>query len=598
MKRTVKLTATSTIDLQAQRDYEARMRARSGAFAITVGRAFVLGMRQQGYKNTATAIDEFVDNAIQAGARNIQIAFGFGGQPSSNQPTEIAVIDDGHGMDAGMIRLAMTWGGSHRADVDDRSGFGRFGFGLPTAALSQGQAYTVSSCASGDSLRSVRFDVADLTRYVGRDGALEIPKDTEAELPRWVQARLPDTGFEHGTIVMLERLDNHSWKTASSIKQKLLRHLGLYYRHYLDTVRMRVDGEVVMPVDPLFLMEGASLTASGDLPRPEAWSAVAIPVKDRVTGKEKGVVRVRYSFMPYGFAAGTDFDPTGSEEQRSTAKARFQILKENRGIIFTRHGRQLGVLDPPRAGSDGAWFDMIPVDIHWGCEIDFPPSLDEEFGVTTSKQGVRPTERIWDILKEHGVAKTCLQMRYNRRSQAKAGRQPGPVEAIVENVMVEISAAKRRKFLADDQARIDASNENLEAYAAQLSKQTGFSCEAITAQLNDEIARRPYVVDREAGNEGPFYRLESRGAQRRLILNTDHPFCDFYDSCSDQTKWMALLLLYVIADAEMDHDRGQYKEDFYVQERSYWSNNLRLALERVRRAGVEPEEISAAEGGA
>ena len=35
---------------------------------------------------------------------------------------------------------------------------------------------------------------------------------------------------------------------------------------------------------------------------------------------------------------------------------------------------------------------------YWALEIDFPASLDEEFSVTTSKQRVELTPRIWEIL--------------------------------------------------------------------------------------------------------------------------------------------------------------------------------------------------------
>ena len=35
-----------------------------------------------------------------------------------------------------------------------------------------------------------------------------------------------------------------------------------------------------------------------------------------------------------------------------------------------------------------------------GCEIDFPAELDDLFEVTTSKQQVIPSQKIWDTIKD------------------------------------------------------------------------------------------------------------------------------------------------------------------------------------------------------
>ncbi len=58
-----------------------------------------------------------------------------------------------------------------------------------------------------------------------------------------------------------------------------------------------------------------------------------------------------------------------------------------------------------RAGReiDRGWYFMggkrkENYDDWWRCEISFDPSLDELFGVTHSKQEIRPTEALTSIL--------------------------------------------------------------------------------------------------------------------------------------------------------------------------------------------------------
>ena len=78
--------------------------------------AFVEGMRDSGYKSTATAIDELVDNAIQAQAKRVDVIYDVS-NPQGNQHDlgRIAVADNGHGMEPEMIRAAVLWGGTRES---------------------------------------------------------------------------------------------------------------------------------------------------------------------------------------------------------------------------------------------------------------------------------------------------------------------------------------------------------------------------------------------------------------------------------------------------------------------------------------------------
>jgi len=126
---------TAVSNLERQKAYVEGLIRKKFKFGLTVGEAFVRSIRELGYKHTGTAVDELIDNSMQAGASNVHVVFGFEGAKSKASPSEIAVMDDGHGMVEDMIRLAMTWGGTHRED--DRSGFGRYGYGLPSACVSR-----------------------------------------------------------------------------------------------------------------------------------------------------------------------------------------------------------------------------------------------------------------------------------------------------------------------------------------------------------------------------------------------------------------------------------------------------------------------------
>ena len=58
-------------------------------------------------------------------------------------------------------------------------------------------------------------------------------------------------------------------------------------------------------------------------------------------------------------------------------------MKNNQGISFVRKGREIDF------GNFGYYTLYDLTDRYWGCEIQFEPVLDEHFGVSIDKQGVR-----------------------------------------------------------------------------------------------------------------------------------------------------------------------------------------------------------------
>src|SRR5689334_10152361 len=100
-------------------------------YPIICDQNFIVATRDSGYRNLATALAELLDNSIQAGAKCVRIFVDAGTLPCS----QIAVLDDGCGMDEVALRTALQFGGTSR--FNDRTGQGRFGMGLPNSSLSQ-----------------------------------------------------------------------------------------------------------------------------------------------------------------------------------------------------------------------------------------------------------------------------------------------------------------------------------------------------------------------------------------------------------------------------------------------------------------------------
>ncbi len=125
----------------------------------------VKAMRDSGYRNTAFALAELIDNSVQADASEVElICVEKYEQVNSQQRLrlqEIGSIDNGNGMSAQTLAIALQFGnGTH---LEDRAGIGRFGMGLPNSSISQCRRLDVWTWTNGpDNANHSYLDVGDI----------------------------------------------------------------------------------------------------------------------------------------------------------------------------------------------------------------------------------------------------------------------------------------------------------------------------------------------------------------------------------------------------------------------------------------------------
>jgi hypothetical protein len=398
--------------LSRQREYVDKGTPLAGELGLIVPQAFVRGIRHIGYKSNIEALAELVDNSIQAYAERIDIVLGYANGGSTAKPEQLAIIDDGHGMSPGMLRFAMMWGGTHREN--DRHGLGRFGFGLPCATVSIGRRFTIYSKLKDESVHSVSLDL-DLLDTVSHNQSrfhIEIPAARPAALPKFVVDAIErdhPQGWRSGTVVVVEKLDRLDWATATGLRRNLVRHFGVMYHKLLGATAIRVDGEQVRPIDPLFLDPEGDFHALDD-ERAQALDPLKLTIGcgDGVSGD----ITLRYAWVPPTFGA-TD---KSRDAIGMNANARFPIIKAYHGLVFSRSGRVVDVQ------SRTPWTTFINNDRYIRVEVEFSATLDEAFGVTTSKQQVSLTPEMWNHLRVAGLPKAIEHLRSKVRA-AQAERQ-------------------------------------------------------------------------------------------------------------------------------------------------------------------------------
>lgn len=561
-------------------------------FPLVATQTFVESMRDSGYKSTGTAINELIDNSIQAHAARVDIVVQR--VPGKEEIAAIAVVDDGHGMEPNMIRAAVMWGGTHRAG--NREGFGRFGFGLPSASVSVTRRFEVFSKLNEREWQSVRVDLDEIVRgaLTNGDGLVVAPAPTPKGLPQFVLDYLGPRALEHGTVVVLESPDKLTvgFKKAGSFTEKIMEQVGLMYRGLLRSCDIFVDSKRVQTVDPLFLDPAGRYYDIGNGIFAEGLEPLNIEVKT-ADGAKTGMVRLRFSYLPFTFQRDVD---------GKLHKGRFNIMKDNNQSYFivSRSGRQLDIVERSHFAK-GENKVLGHNDRNWAIELDFDPILDEEFGVTVNKQQVTLSERAWAILADRGIP-AIVKLLHDRDNKARYDdehkKKSKKNQEALESERVAAEAKKfQGKVVRQTPEKEHEAVERVTREAAKIASDSNRPTEEVVREMVDDIAQRPFKLMFEQLEGAPIYRCERYGAQLRLYVNMRHRFyTDLYAApgTTERTRTALELLLFALAVAEVDATGD--RETFYRAERGEWSKTLDLYLATFDKRQPLEDIKSAAEG--
>ena len=448
-------------------------------FSIVAVDKFIQATRDSGYKGTSSAVAELVDNSLQAGATSITVSL-TADEAEGKHPIVLSVIDNGLGMDSQTLRTALRFGGSTR--FNSRNGLGRYGMGLPNSSLSQAQRVTVHSWGSrrGQVLSS-HLDLDEIA-----SGEM-----TEVPEPSWVKR--PDfvNGYDSGTAVTWTRCDRLDNRRISTITRKLLVALGRRFRHFLwGGVSIKVNGDPVEAIDPLFLHPAALHNGASQFAEALVYEIAANPDDQSTTG----LVKVRFSELPVA-----EWSKLSNKDKRARG------IAKGAGVSVVRGGREV----------DYGWFFLggkrrENYDDWWRCEIMFDPVLDEAFGITHTKQQIRP--------RPHLVEALSADMEATARALNSRARKAHLDVKIAERfTAAEDRASEKDDLLAPlpPQPR-PRDNKVLSALAKKLSP--------AASSGDDTGGSTEYRIVPAALSETAFFNYARDKGRLVLVLNPEHPF--------------------------------------------------------------------------
>ncbi|MBW4687972.1 MAG: ATP-binding protein [Komarekiella atlantica HA4396-MV6] len=520
----------------------------------------VQAMRDNGYKNAAYALAELMDNAIQAGASQVELLCGERKQQVEGKRRsrieQIAVLDNGRGMDANVLRLALQFGNGTYLDENKHTGIGRFGMGLPSSSISQCQRVDVWSWQNG--IENVLHSYLDLDEIKNRR-ITEVPEPTAKPIPM-IWTKIGQKFGDSGTLVVWSKIDRCIWRTGKAIIDNSEFVIGRMYRKFINSgeVKIRMVAfdldalynlileKSALPNDPGYLIEKTSCEPPfNNQAMFQPWQGdISYEATFTINFREQEhEVKVRFSYAKEEARLIEGVNNPGSTPHG-------QHAKRNIGVSIVRAGRELELDTGVVNGYD-------PTERWWGVEVEFPPSLDEIFGVTNNKQSARNFSELLRVniqsLLEEG--KTITQLKEELKED---GDPKSPLLDIAHKIHTQLSIIRglikaQTKGTRTSEKRHDPYKpEKVATAVTQERKSQGYKGKSdVDEQLPKE--ERKQVIKETLKEEGvtetkaellaattvddglkytfvespldtpAFFSVKPRGGAIIVTLNTNHP---------------------------------------------------------------------------
>lgn len=583
-------------------------------------------MRDNGYKNTAYAVAELIDNSIQAEADCVRLVcferLKEGGRRVTSEVDQIAVLDNGTGMSEAVLHTALEFGASKNRE--DLKGMGKFGMGLPNSSVSQCLLTEVWSWLDGGDIYYTYLDVDKI-----KSGKVEnIPVPIKKDLPEHLQAAYQGELPKSGTVILWSKLDRLKWTTSRSIKAHTEQLIGRIYRRQLSKDSQYVESKLRIafqtyqyddktdkyksivsdsfrPNDPMYLFSDTALPE----PLPGALVSVSpfklhnkrvVPVKLN-DGTTSDVI-IRTSILK----------PEVRDAIRATTSANIgstpwgQQMRKNMGLSVVRADRELDLLENFYI-SDNKYKDR------WiGAEVEFEPILDEYFGVTNNKQSATAiryiplttlAENVMDVdgLKLHEIEtayKEILEEDGSPESQIvlinqiikdeitdaysalngydfkgfKTEEQKPTSEDVVPTSPVNIIATIKDKE-RDEGNFEEPVDPDIDSLTDKL-KEEGIPDDEID-KIVKEIITNELSVKFEFKELGwnDFFEVSTFQGFTLIRINTQHSFYKrFIEGATDEQK--SLLFLCLAAWSKMEKEETEHRRKVVAHVRSSWGKML------------------------
>ncbi len=525
-------------------------------------------LRETGYKNTAYAISELIDNSIDAGASEIRLVakeeYNVGGSNRYRYKiNEIGLIDDGDGFPSDNLDDCMSIGFGTKKDHDPtQNKIGKFGYGLKGGSISQCRRFEVYTWQNGEQPFYCYMDLDEIAQ-----GNPFIPGVDRKDLPKYFKSYAKDKG----TLIIWQKLDNVDYKTTKGLFGTMKDDLERIFRNFLDDDNTYGTKRYISmeAVDENGEQKGEPIVLKANDPtyvlKPNTLPVVA---QESVQGDNDLSNRATNSIFEK-YEKTIEYLDDNNELKTSTIEFIFTIAdtdiqslggnsivglhygRNNNGVSFMREAREIEqstkqIEKTTDSDARHRW---------WGAEVRFGRELDKLFGVDAAKQRIRNIKKINPDIKDQYIEDSLgkdhqdLVKKLNLIIHTEVSKQ---VDKMMSKIKARKAGSSKRKDpnkktpQEEINKRLKASGELDKAKSTEEARKK--SLEEKRAEVRDRIkSLNPAISESELklqteefldyvltfnkdtwGKFGSFLSTKYTGNSLEVIINTEHPFYEYF----------------------------------------------------------------------
>lgn len=498
--------------------------------------------------NNLTAIEDLIDNSIDAGASQIWIEIN-----GDKNIDNIVISDDGRGLEEKVLIEAIKLGSNTEKNPD--SDLGRYGMGLITASISLCKKLDVYTKAKGQNeILAATQDLDEVEKnnsFTAQIGKLDEVRskifqnhiiELEKQNPIIGDKNIQIDAFNHGTQIKLSKIDRADYNKNTFIKV-LVPKLSQTFRTFIDaSLAIYVNGVKLESIDPIKDHKGQLL------------------VKENIDFEGEVVKVLVYELNDYG----------------SVLNREKGLNIKNQGFYVMRNGREIAAgqkLDIFKQHGD---FNTFRGEIH------FPATLDTELKTGFQKSSISLSQSLRDkVMKIVDPQLKGIRQRAKTKQASKREK--------LELTELEKYITKNKHLLDIPKGAVKSENGNIQKSPAK--KDTASNRKKATDQpdLNKKVIKRlgkdiaKLNVDLEStislGSRGPLFQPEIEGEKVTINWNEDHPFYNLVileTSENPDIQWPIIFLIYSMASAEIKSASDSDSE--IIVENIRWAVGQNLSL--------------------
>ena len=484
---------------------------------------------------------EIIDNSIEAIQENrefgqkdvgtIKIFMDMRVPPGKQKklPHQIAVGDDGIGMDEVDIQKSLKLGWSSR--FNSRKGMGRYGFGLTNGSISVCQLVEIYSKRKQGNWNYVALDLTN-------NKVRNIKKPEQKPLPEKFKNLVGDTG----TLVTWSHIDKI--RPRHNFDEETVNHfLARVFRKFIgdeiisdgkrkenkEKIKLTISNGIaeneVHAFDPLYVIPNKNLpndettTVDEELP-------IEFPIGDLETTLPEeiktGKLIIRTSLTPESWR------PEGRGRSGGTDENKKRYIPDNYGISVLRKGREIYYDQIRNLGAGGQDLDRF-----WSCEIDFDPILDKRFDIRNIKRGVSLDQELHAELSKPinqagSTFRKNIRKVWDNTELTAIGESGVNDHGKTEEDVSDVIGPKENPRNTPEEEKAEAER------IIEERKFEEHKAKELLKKLEDKNGPNVIVENEDdAHKDGQFIDFEPRLNKKLLLINSNH---DFWRSVHNKLK--------------------------------------------------------------